>query len=129
MAALTRTAMSTYSKSCIKRPAGFALLLGYDCSEIAIYVVGTGGEEELVRLAIADRSSTKLNPPQAGDRNHLPGGGLECAQSLASGQIEGVDGAGGVIVRYQQRTAESSEIAGSHCQSPRLVERSTVREV
>jgi hypothetical protein len=38
-------------------------LLGYDRSEKAICVVGTGGEEKLVRLTIAGRPSTKLNPP------------------------------------------------------------------
>src|SRR5258708_2271746 len=104
-------------------------LLGDDCSEVAIFVVGTGGEEEVVRLTIADCSPTKLNAPQTGDRDHLPRGGLECTQCLASRQIEGVDGTGRRIVRYQQRIAESSEIAGSYCQTPRLVKRSTVREV
>ena len=61
------------------RPRG-PLLLGYDRSEIAICVVGTGGEEELVRLTIADRPSTKLNSPQPGNRDHLACGGLKCTQ-------------------------------------------------
>src|SRR5258708_9478846 len=82
-----------------------------------------------VRDRIADCSSTKLKYPQTWDLDNLPSGGLECTQCLASRQIEGVDGTGRRIVRYQQRIAESSEIAGSYCQTPRLLKRSTVREV
>ena len=64
----------------IQVPTPGRRLLGYDRPEIAIFVAGTGSEEKLVRLTIADCPSTKFNPPQAGDRDHLPCGGLQCTE-------------------------------------------------
>src|SRR5579863_3251664 len=105
------------------------LLFKRDHTEQTVHVVvGSGSEEQLIRLAIVRSAPAELDSPKLVNLNRLACGILDRTYKLPSLEIKSIDGSGVGVVRDQKSIAQRTEILRSHRESPRLVQRFSMRK-
>src|SRR5713101_1302887 len=97
-------------------------LFEVDHTEHAVEVVlGSGGEEELVGVAVGRGAATEFDSPDLVKYKGLAQSIDYCSNEGAGRQVEAVDGAGVGVVADQHGVAERAEVRRGNGESPRLV--------
>src|SRR5208282_2811411 len=104
-------------------------LLKVDDAEYAIGIIlRAGGVEELVRVAVAGRSTAELDAPELVDHDVFVGGVFHGSHERAGGGVEAINRASIGVIADQQGAAKGPEIRRSEGNAPGLVEGLPVNE-
>src|SRR6267143_821919 len=121
-----KTRSSTIPSGAASPDPRFNCLLEPNNPEVPIGVARASRIVELVRLAIVQCSTTKLNAPQSIDEDGLAQGVFHRAHEGSGGAIEAIDRPPRCIVRNQQGVAQRPKVRRSHSETPWLVQWSSM---